>query len=483
MSGSLARSTLLYLPAQIFGPMLLFGATVIWTHLLDPASFGVVTFVVAAQELTALLGLTWWSIFVVRFQGRFADAERVRFRAMDARVVACSAAVQAVTAAPALMLIGVTPRAGILIATTAFLATRTALGHYCEWARAENRIGIYTIAQLGAPFLGSGLSILAVLAFGSEPSVALAAMAMGQAIALAAAMKGLRAWPRLGTFDAELFASARRYGLPLLASGILSWAAVNGIRVLVEAKQGIVEVGLFSAGWGLGQRLAVVLAMLCTAAAFPLAVQRLEAGDRNGALRQVSANSALMIGLLAPALAGVVLLSRPLVEVLIAEQFRNATILILPIAMATSAARMLRIHIGDQTGLLLERTASMTVFNLLDAVLALSGAAVGVYHAGVVGAAAGCLAGTLVATAASIVFTIRELGLPAPTAGVLKVLGATSAMVVVLLLLPAAKAPTWLVGQITIGASIYGVAIVLGFPSLWKTLLSTLSGRRRQSAL
>jgi len=481
MSASLARSTLLYLPAQVFGPLLLFAATVVWTHLLDPASFGVVTFVVAAQELTALLGLAWWSIFVVRFQGRFADDDRVRFRAMDARIVACSAGVQALSAAPTLMLIGVTPRPGILIATTAFLATRTALGHYCEWARAENRIGTYTMAQLGAPLFSSGLSILAVLAFGSEPSIALAAMAIGQAIALAGAMKGLRAWPRLGTFDADLFGQARRYGLPLLASGILSWSAVNGIRVLVEAKQGIVEVGLFSAGWGLGQRLAVVLAMLCTAAAFPLAVQRLEAGDRGGALRQVSINSALMIGLLAPALSGVVLLSRPLVHLLIAEQFQNATILILPIAMATSAARMLRIHVGDQTGLLLERTASMTVFNFLDALLALSGAAFGVYWGGVIGAAAGCLVGTLVATVAAVVFTIRELGLPPPTTSVLKVIGATFAMVVVLSNLPAAATPMRLFGEIAIGALVYGAAIFLASPNLWKPFVAIVSGRRRHA--
>src|SRR5271154_2034170 len=100
MSLSLARSTLLYMPAQMFGPMFLFATTVIWTHLLNPASFGVVTFVVAAQELTALVTLTWWSIFVVRFQGRFADSERLRLRAMDARIVVCSVALQAVMAAP-----------------------------------------------------------------------------------------------------------------------------------------------------------------------------------------------------------------------------------------------------------------------------------------------------------------------------------------------------------------------------------------------
>jgi O-antigen/teichoic acid export membrane protein len=483
MSLSLASSTLLYLPAQMFGPMFLFATTVIWTHLLDPANFGIVTFVVATQELTALVGLAWWSIFVVRFQGRFADAERVRFRAMDARIVACSVIMQAIMAAPTLMLIGVSPGPGIFFATTAFLATRTVVGHYSEWARAEHRIGIYTIAQLAAPVIGSVLSILAVLAFGADAAVALAAMTVGQLIGLAAVMRGLGVWPGLGKFDADLFVQARRYGLPLLASGILSWIAVNGIRVLIEAKDGIIGVGIFSAGWGLGQRLAVVLAMLCTAAAFPLAVQRLDAGDRTGALRQVSINGALMLGLLAPALAGVTILSRPLVQLLIADQFRNATILILPIAMATSAARMLRVHTGDQMGLLLERTASMTVFNLLDAVLTLSGGGVGVIYAGVIGGALGSLAGTLVASAVAIVFAVRELGLPVPTAALLKVFSATAAMVVVLSSMPPPATPMQLGGQILVGVVVYSLGILLGFPSVWRSPASIALNWRRQGTL
>jgi len=483
MSGSLARSTLLYLPAQMFGPMFLFATTVIWTHLLDPASFGVVTYVVAAQELTALVGLAWWSIFVVRFQGRFADAQGERFRSMDARVVACSMVLQAMLAAPTLLSIGVAPRPGIFFATTAFLATRTAVGHYSEWARAEHRIGIYTIAQLAAPIIGSALSILAVLAFGPDAAIALVAITVGQAIGLAAVMRGLRVWPRLGTFDAELFARARRYGLPLLASGMLSWIAVNGIRLVIEAKDGIVGVGIFSAGWGLGQRLAVVLAMLCTAAAFPLAVRRLDSGDRKGALRQVSINGALMIGLLAPALVGVILLSRPLVHLLIAEQFRNATALILPIAMATSAARMLRVHTGDQMGLLLERTASMTVFNLLDAVLTISGGCVGVVYAGVIGAALGSLAGTFLGSAAAIVFAVRELGLPVPKAALLIVFGATAAMAAVLANLPAPTTPSGLGGQILIGAFVYGAVVFLGLPNLWRSPASIAPRWRRQDSL
>ena len=75
MSISLAKSTLQYLPAQFLGPVVLFTTTVVWTHLLDPANFGVLAFVIAAQELTGLFGLTWWSMFVVRFQSRFAEAD------------------------------------------------------------------------------------------------------------------------------------------------------------------------------------------------------------------------------------------------------------------------------------------------------------------------------------------------------------------------------------------------------------------------
>ena len=276
---------------------------------------------------------------------------------MDARVVACGAASQAALAIPTLMMVGVSPTPGILAATAAYLATRTVLNHYGEVARSNHRIGVYTVAALSAPLAGSGLSIAAAIAFGSDPAIALAAMALGQIGGVVLVMIGLGLRPRLGRFDKEIFAEARQFALPLVFSGLFVWAASNGVRVLVEAGEGIVGVGLFSVGWGLGQRLAFMLAALCNAAAFPLAVDRLEAGDRQGALRHVGLNGAAMIGLMAPATVGVAILSAPLVRLVVAAQFQDATILILPIAMATGVARALRIHIGDQTALLVRRTA------------------------------------------------------------------------------------------------------------------------------
>jgi len=75
-TGGLLRNTLLYMPAQLFAPLLQFVVTVVWTHLFDPAVYGVVAFVIAAQELTGGIGLAWWSVYLLRFRQQYADAAR-----------------------------------------------------------------------------------------------------------------------------------------------------------------------------------------------------------------------------------------------------------------------------------------------------------------------------------------------------------------------------------------------------------------------
>ena len=46
----LIRQTLLYLPAQLLGPLAQLAAIVLWTHWLDPNEFGLFTLAMAMQE-------------------------------------------------------------------------------------------------------------------------------------------------------------------------------------------------------------------------------------------------------------------------------------------------------------------------------------------------------------------------------------------------------------------------------------------------
>jgi O-antigen/teichoic acid export membrane protein len=461
-TGGLLRNTLLYMPAQLFAPLLQFVVTVAWTHVFDPAVFGIVAFVVAAQELTGGLGLAWWSVYLLRFRQHYPDAER--FAAMDARVVAGGVLSQVAFAIPTLALVGLAPSPRLFAATAAYLASRAALNHYGEVARSNHRIGVYTLAQLSSPVLGSGLSIVAAIALKADAATALAAMAVGQTAGIVATSFALSRPLRFGRFDAAIFREARQFALPLIFSGLFAWAASNGVRVLVGAGEGVAGVGLFSVGWGLGQRLAAMLASLCAVASFPLAVDRLEAGDRDGALRQVSLNGALMFGLMAPAAIGVALLAGPFVRLAVAQQFQAATIVILPLAVFAGAARALRVHTGDQTALLVRRTRSMTIFNLVDAVAALAGGAVGEYLGGVVGAAIGCMAGTFVGSTAAMAFVVARLGLRLPLAALAGVLAASAIMGATLRLVPAPNGALGLAAQIVAGALIYAAAILVLFP-------------------
>ena len=232
MSLSLARSTLLYMPAQMFGPMFLFATTVIWTHLLDPGELWRRDF---CRRRTGI-DSPRRSHLVVDLRRQISRALRGRaedslsfdgraHRRLQRGLASHDGGADAIV-------IGVSPSPGDISSRQPRFSrpgprsATTANGPEPNIASAST-----PSRNWRRPIIGSALSILAVLAFGADAAVALAAMTVGQMIGLAAVMRGLRVWPRLGTFDAELFVQARRYGLPLLASGILSWIAVNGIRV------------------------------------------------------------------------------------------------------------------------------------------------------------------------------------------------------------------------------------------------------------
>lgn len=455
MSRSLIRNTVLYLPAQVLGPFVQFAVMVAWTHLLDPADFGVITFIVAAQELTAFLGLGWWSLYMLRFRQRYEGDGDTRLRAMDSRMALSGSLSQALFAPVCLLAIHSEADVSTMAAAAAYLVSRMLVVHYSEWARSQHRIAAYSFAQIVGPILGSGLSVVALLAFGRTPAVALTTMAVGQAVGAAGLMMTLGLRPRIGDFDRTIFRDAGRYGFPLILSALFSWAAINGVRVLVEEGVGVVGLGLLSAGWGLGQRVANFVAMICTAAAFPIAVDRIESGDRAGALQQVSLNGALMLALLAPAVAGVATLSEPLVRLLIAEQYRDITIFVLPVAVAVGALRTYRMHTTDQATMLLERMRTLAVTNLGDALVTLACAAVGLKFGGIEGAVVGCLVGAALATGAAAIYATGWLDLRIPFGAYARILLAVAAMAAPLALTPAPQTTLWLAVKIGLGAALY----------------------------
>ena len=474
----LFRQTLLYLPAQLFGPLFQFIAAIIWTHQLDATTYGVVTFLIAAQELIALVVLGGWSAYVLRYREELGERFGAKLRRRDLMFVAIASGLQFLAAIPILWSINAEITASLVAMTALFLITRSALNHYAEVCRAETAIGTFTIGQLASPVLGCSLSFWAIYQFGSHPRAVLGALLFAQTLGLIVVLRrlGVRGTPIPP--DRALLRSAFSYAGPLIAAGAALWIGGNGIRLVVEHLSGPVELGLLSVGWGLGQRIAAVVAMLVTAAAFPLAVKRLRLGDHTEALRQVALNNLLILGMLAPAAIGTLVISTNLVNLVIAQPFRAATIIIFPIAMMTGALRNFAIHGACQTYLLVSRTDLTLKVDVADAVMSMTGCAIGLYFGGVTGAALGCMIAAIVWLALCFAIAV-SLGLPLMLSHVSRILVATLVMGGALMAVNWPAGVAGLVEAIVVGGIVYAAALLVLFEEA-RVLIQTGINRLRR---
>ena len=479
----LIRQTLLYLPAQLIGPLFQFIAAIVWTHWLLPDAYGVLTFIMAAQELAFVLCMGWWTHYTLRYVGSFSNGnDRRRFQDADNAIMLAATAVQALIGVVVLKALG-QPMTTLLVAgTVVFITTRTMTSHLLERARARGSIMIYTGGQIIGPVLGFGTAYAAVACAAATPEAAIAGFALAQVLGLAWLWRALGLGVSFALPQRALLAAALGYGLPLLGAGVIGWISLNGIRVIVEHMRGVDAVGLVSVGWGLGQRLASVVAMLVTAAAYPLAVQHLQAGRRDEALAQLSNNGALLLALLAPSVVGIFMLAPEAVSLMIAAPFQEVTLAVLPLALVAGMVRNLRVHFADQVFLLMAKTHLMVYINLVEAGAVTVLCAFGLHVGGFAGATAGCLAGSTIGTILGFAVGRIKFGLPLPVAHAARILLATAAMGVALALPPwlqfAPLESARLLLKIGAGALTYGMALALLYPGFVALGTSRLRGLR-----
>jgi O-antigen/teichoic acid export membrane protein len=476
----LLKHTLLYLPAQIVGPLFQLIAIIVWTHVVDEHTLGVITLVTATHELLQIVFLTWWSQYALRFFGRYQDgAEVERFYRTENAVLLVSVVVQSIIVV-AILLLTIAPGAGtgLLIATVGYVITRTLNLYIGERARVRHQIWIYSIQQIVGPSVGFVVGLVLIKLIGQSAEWPLTGYALAQ---LAAAIfvlpkigHGRAFWP----LDREIVDHALRYGIPIIIGGGLGWIGLNASRFIVNDMLGVAAAGLFAVGYGLGQRAAAVAAMLVTAAAFPLAVKSMEQNGSKVAMRQLADNSALLIAILAPGITGIFMLRAEIVHLLIAAPFRQVTLAVLPLSMLAGSIRSLRAHFVDQTFLLHNRTRLMIVVAAIDATVTIVLGLVFIRHWGLVGAASATVVAALAAAVVSFAIAFAKFDLTLPLNHLAPVALATTAMAALLGNLPEASSLVVLAAHIAAGAAVYIALLVLLYAS---SLLRMFRLRQQQS--
>jgi O-antigen/teichoic acid export membrane protein len=477
----LLRQTVLYLPAQLLGPIFQLISVFAWTHVLSPTDMGTFALVNAAQELAFTVTLSWFSLYIVRYFDAAAEpVDRNRFHATESLVLLAGSLVTASAFLVVPIGGGVALTGPLLVSATAFAVTRALVSYLADRARTQHDTLTYTVLQSGGPVGGFFAGLTLVSIFAPSATVVLAGYALAQLASLAlAACRLTFGWnPQLASRD--ILRSALTYGLPLLVGGLLVWVAANGVRYLVEWKDGIAAVGLVTVGWALGLRAAQFAAMLTTAAAFPLAVKRARESGLAAGQAQLIDNGILLLAVLAPAVVGLYVIGPPLIALIVAADYRAITTAVLPMALATGALRAFRVHFTNQVFLLNEAPRIVVLNDGLDAALTLILGGLGLWLGGILGCVGGVTLGAAVTLAIGTVAAARTYRFAFPLNALFRIAAATVLMALSVLAFAPTASPLALTLAIALGSAVYAAALAILFPAHARrtaSLLQSLFGR------
>lgn len=469
----LLKRTILYLPAQIVGPLFQLVAMIVWTHVVNEHTLGVITLITATHELLQIGCLAWWSQYALRFFGRYQDGpDAERFYRTENIVLLISLVLQSLAVIVVLYtVIATDTNPALLGATVAYVISRSLNLYIAERARVRHQIGVYSIQQIVGPAVGFLLGLLMIRLISAAPEWPLLGYAIAQMFAALIVLPKIGYSRRLWPIDREIIRHALSYGIPLIFGGALGWVGLNASRFVVNDMLGVAAAGLFAVGYGLGQRAAAVAAMLVTAAAFPLAVKSMEQNGSQAAMRQLADNGALLLGILAPSIAGIFLLRTEIVHLLIAAPFQAVTLAILPLSTLAGSIRNIRAHFGDQVFLLHSRTRLMVVVSSIDAAVTLIASLICIHLWGLVGAAAATVISAVAAASVSFALGFSRFGLTLPWAHLARIAIGTLAMALLLTHLPEARSYATLAAHIVTGAALYVIVLaVLYAPTLLRMI-------------
>jgi O-antigen/teichoic acid export membrane protein len=302
---------------------------------------------------------------------------------------------------------------------------------------------------------GLGVGLAAFGEFGAAgPLIGLAG---GAALAAGMALPGLLARGRGGRFSAARGGMHLAFGWPVAAALLLDLALSAGDRFVIAALLGEAAVGAYAAGYGVADKTLVVMAMWATMAAVPAMLQAWE----HKAQAEFDAHArrffGLMIAILLPAAAGLALVARPLAEVMIGPELRDAAASVLPLIALAGVFNGLQ-HYFAEAFQLTRRTGVRAGLMAIPAVANIGLNFALIPHFGLMGAVAATV--SCYALLIGLYWGVgrRLVALPVDGGVVLRVGLAVAAMGVAVSLVPAWGGLIELLAKAAVGAAVYGTA-------------------------
>lgn len=448
-----------YLPANIIQGVVGFLAIFLFTRLLYPDEFGRYALAYSILTLAHVATFSWLEAAMARYwaaqkspqdlASHFASLYRMAFLMIGVFVL---------FAGLFLWLAPLDPLFKFAIAAgLAGCPLRCLVKLGQERFRAEGEVGKSATIDIVTTIGGLVIGVVAAL-MGAGGAAPLIGIGLAPLVVLPFLLPGELRQARSGLIEGQRIRSYAAYGYPIAAGLALALVLASTDRFLLAAFMDKAAVGAYHAGYSIANRTLDVLFIWLGAAGQPALVMALERGglDRLKEAAREQASTFLLIGI--PATAGVALVARPLGEVLIGPELREAAASITPwIALSALFYGMTAYYFGQaftlskKTGLLL---ITMTIPAVLNVVLNI----MLIPPFGLMGAAWATAASFAISMLAARILGGRVMPLPVPWEALVRCLIATLFMATAVWFLPPIGGLAELIMDACIGGIVYAVA-------------------------
>lgn len=442
---------IIFLFARLLPNLIGLVTAAVLTRLLKPTEYGFYALGLSITYFLTLAGFDWLGLSLLRLAPANKQPE-----VFLGTVVTCFCAVCAlsIVIAALVLVLGQIPDYAVLV-TACLIATFAA-----AWFELELRLKMAELRQADYFWMSVGRSAITIILvcttayFSRNAPLIILALATSYIIA-----SFIRQEPRLSfrnlRLDFSLYPTLLRFGLPLSVSAGPAAILMSVDRWLLQGLSGADAVGFFSAAIVVAQMPIGALAAGIGPPAYSMAVQALEFRSREAANAQLAQNFTVLLGIVAPAAAGIVALSNNLAHLMVGAIYWQSVDLLAPWLCAAAVLSALRSFYIDTAFQLAHRTQRLIWTTLVIVAVNVALDLWLIPKLGELGAAIGSCVALFIGFVTTAIATRGVFRLPMPFVDTAKVLTSTVIMFLVLHQLNRFSGALALACQIGIGLLIY----------------------------
>ena len=450
----LIRHSLIYVAARFLPALLGLATTVVLTHMLLPAGYGVYGLALVIMNFGSDVAFDWLGISLMRFYQTRGDHP-----AFKGTIVVLYLGLVGLTALAA----GLAWLAGLFAGGNRYVLSVGILlmcTYSCFELASRFEIAAFRPSRYLMMNLGRGIFSFAgaVGAAWLTANPIWTAAGLSAGMIIGAALGGPAGGPvTLKAFDWPLARSVLSFGLPIAGSMLAASTAFNGTRWLIQQLDSLQALGFFTAAYLLAQSNLSLIGEGVASAGYSLAVRALEKGDQKAARDQLRANCSLLLALLAPASLGLALTAHGLAATFLGAQYVTPVTRIVPWVAIGAGLFSFRANYFDHAFQLGRRPYLQIWVSVAAALIAIGVSVWLIPHFGPVGAAIALIVAMILSCALALILSRYAFPLPFPWDQALRVAGACAAMTIAVIAVPATL-PASFVVQVVLGAIVYALA-------------------------